>query len=115
MVPPLEIVYHDVTRSEALEGHIREQAGDLAEACHELCGCKVTLERQHPRGRCQVRLELHTLPGEELVAVREPGDASPVVEVLDRLFDDAREHLAEVRARHEAEARTRRMDVLTAL
>lgn len=115
MQPPLEIVYHDVARSEALDTHIREQVGDLAEACQELYRCRVTLERPKARGACQVRLEVATLPGEELVSMRDPGDGSPIVNVLDGLFEEAREQLVQAALRHEDEARARRMEVLTAL
>ncbi len=113
MEPPLEIVYCDLARSATLDSHIRQQAGCLAESCHELCGCRVTLER--PRGCSKVRLEMLTAPGERLVAEGSPDDGAALEQDLDRLFAEARQQLCEASARYQNAAREHRMALLTAL
>lgn len=109
MEPLLEIIYRGLARDAVLDSHIRQQAGGLAEACHDLCGCRVTLER--PKGPCRVRLEMRTVPGEELTAEGATADASALEQALDRLFDEGREKLE----RSQSQARERRMALLTAL
>ncbi len=113
MEPALEIVYRDRSRSGALEDFIRQQADGLARECHELCGCRVTLE--HPRGGCRVRLEMLTAPGEQLTAERCPDEGGVLEQDLDRLFADARQQLCEASARYQSVARERRMALQTAL
>lgn len=107
MVPPLEIVYHDFARSEALERHIREQAGELAEVCPDIRSCRVTLEPSERCG-CQVCLELSVQPGEEMMALRNPGRTPSLFGVVDALFGSVKTQLGQ-------RAASRRMEILSAL
>lgn len=109
MVPPLEIVYHDFARSEALERHIREQAGELAEVCPDIRSCRVTLEQPDEHCGCQVCLELSVQPGEEMMALRNPGRRTlGLFGVVDSLFSSVKAQLGQ-------RAATRRMEILSAL
>ena len=76
MQQPLQIVFRNIPPSEALEARIREKAEKLAKLTDNILACRVTVEaphKHHYKGLTyQVRIDL-TLPGNELVASRDPG------------------------------------------
>lgn len=78
MQEPLEIVYHQVEPSEALEADIRERVGKLAKLYDRLTHCRVSIEalhRQHRTGNvydCHIVMQV---PGGELVVSRQPKKA----------------------------------------
>lgn len=75
MQVPLQITFHDIDPSEAIEARIRERAAKLEEFCERIISCRVVVEAPHRRnnkGRLySVRIDL-TLPGAEIVVNREP-------------------------------------------
>lgn len=95
---PLQIAFHGVPHSPAVEARIREQARAL-EACYgRMTGCHVVVDvphRHHREGNAyQVRIDL-TAPGVEIVAKPIPdGDTAHDLDtvILDA-FDDARRQL----------------------
>lgn len=72
---PLEIVFHHVDRSEALETAIRERAAKLEEFANDIVSCRVTVEGPHKHHRhgnlFAVRVDLR-IAGSEIVASRDP-------------------------------------------
>lgn len=74
---PLEIVFHNVDRSEAVEETIRERAAKLEQIAPNITSCRVTVEaphKNHQQGNLYtVRIDLR-YPGGETLANRAPSD-----------------------------------------
>ncbi len=75
MQVPLQITFHDIDPSDAIEARIRERAAKLEEFYDRITSCRVVVEAPHRRnhkGRLySVRIDL-ALPGAEIVVNREP-------------------------------------------
>jgi ribosomal subunit interface protein len=73
MQVPLEIVFHNVERSPAVEAAVRERAAKLELFAENLTSCRVTVEaphKNHQQGNLYtVRVDLR-FPGGEVVANR---------------------------------------------
>jgi ribosome-associated translation inhibitor RaiA len=69
----LEIVFHDVDRSPALEDAIRERAAKLEKFADDITSCRVTVQRPHRHHRQgdlhNVLIDVH-VAGAEVVAGR---------------------------------------------
>lgn len=95
MQRPLQVAFHNLPHSEALEARIAAQAAILESCYDRIQGCRVVLDqphRHHKDGNAyQVRIDL-TVPGGELVVKR---DSSPDrgTDDLDALVLDAFEDL----------------------
>jgi ribosome-associated translation inhibitor RaiA len=75
MIRPVQITFHNLDASEALEAVIRARIGDLETYYPRIVGCHVLVDmphkhRQHGR-HVRVRIEL-SLPGEDVVVSHEP-------------------------------------------
>jgi len=72
---PLEIVFHNVDRSPAVEAAVRERVAKLEQFAENITSCRVTVEaphKHHQQGNLYtVRVDLH-YPGGETVANRSP-------------------------------------------
>ncbi|MGZ5730431.1 MAG: HPF/RaiA family ribosome-associated protein, partial [Burkholderiales bacterium] len=72
---PLQITFHNMQHSEAVEAKIRSRAEKLEKFCDSIIGCRVAVEAPHHHhaagGHFLVRVEV-TVPGGKLVARREP-------------------------------------------
>lgn len=96
---PLEIRFHNLDRSDAIEAAVRERAQKLEQFAADIVSCRVTIEaphKHHRQGKLYgVKVDLH-LPGGELVVSREP-DAhhahEDVYVALRDAFDAARRRL----------------------
>ena len=91
MQRPVEITFHNVDHSDAIEADIRRRVAKLERYYQRISGCRVAIEvphNQHRKGNTfEVRIEL-TVPGhDELVVSRDPGDSNahfdPFVAVRD--------------------------------
>jgi ribosome-associated translation inhibitor RaiA/cold shock CspA family protein len=75
MQVPVQIVFHNMPRSDAVEDRIRSRADELEKYCDAIIGCRVAVEAPHHHHRAGnhylVRVQV-TVPGEMLVAGREP-------------------------------------------
>lgn len=75
MQVPLEISFHGLDKSDALEADVRRQASKLEEFSDRVTSCRVVLEkphRHHQRGN-SYRVKIHVaVPRRELVVDREP-------------------------------------------
>lgn len=96
---PLQIAFHNMEHSDAVEAAVREKAAKLDEFCDRIMGCRVVVEaphRHHRRGnQYQVRIDL-TVPGEEIVVNREPAEHTEYRDLgvaLRDAFDAARRQL----------------------
>ena len=74
---PLQITFHNLDRSEAVEARIRERAEKLEQYYGRIMGCRVAVEAQHKHHRhgnhYHVRIDV-TVPNGELVASRQPDE-----------------------------------------
>jgi len=99
MQVPLEIRFHDLDRSDAIEAAVRERALELEHFAREIISCRVTIEAPHRHQRkgkvYRVVVDVH-VPGAVIVVGREPGKnhahEDPYVAVRDA-FDAARRQL----------------------
>ena len=71
---PLQITFHDMDHSDAVEVKIKEKVAHLEKFCDEIIGCRVAVEaphEHHHKGKLyHVRINL-TVPGDEIVVSRE--------------------------------------------
>ena len=74
---PLEIVFHNLDRSPAVEAAVRERAAKLEHFAPNITSCRVTVEapnKTHQQGSLySVRVDLR-FPGGEAVASRAPAE-----------------------------------------
>lgn len=78
MQTPLEIAFHNVQPSDALEGAIRKHVEKLDRIYGRLIGCRVSVEALHKQHRTGNVYEVHIelmVPGQNLVVSREPHKA----------------------------------------
>jgi cold shock CspA family protein len=75
MDSPLEIAFHNLTPSLALEEDIRKRVAKLERLYPRLAGCRVAVEAPHKQHRTgniyETHIEMH-VPGGKLVVSREP-------------------------------------------
>lgn len=103
---PLQVVFRNVDRSDALEAKIREKTEKLCQFHPNVMSCRVSVEqlhRHHQQGNhFHIRIDLK-VPGHELVAGREPDQdhayTDPYVALRDA-FDAMKRQLEDV-ARHQ--------------
>ncbi|MFQ5773115.1 MAG: HPF/RaiA family ribosome-associated protein [Kiloniellaceae bacterium] len=115
MQVPLEVTFHNMDRSEAVEANIRDRAAKLERHFGRIIGCRVVVEAPHRHRRkgklFHVRIDL-SVPGRELVVnrsgSRNPAHEDVYVAVRDafnaaarQLEDHARKVRGEVKT-HEA-------------
>lgn len=105
---PLQIAFHNLERSEAIEEIVRVKAEKLDSFAGTIMGCRVVVgvpHRHHQNGnQYHVRLDI-TVPGEEIVVNREPSQHTEYKDVqvaLRDAFDTARRQLRDYvrRRRH---------------
>ncbi len=105
MQVPLQITFHDVTHSDALENHIREKAHKLEQFYSALIACKVVVDQpgmhQHKGKPFNIRIDL-TVPGSEIVIDRQQDE--DVYVALRDAFDAAKRKLDDY-------GRKQRMDI----
>ena len=74
---PLQVIFHNMDRSPAMEAKIREKANRLEKFCPDIIGCQVEIEaphQHHHQGNLyRVRLRV-TVPGSEINVTRSPGE-----------------------------------------
>ena len=77
MQVPLEIVFHGVDHSVAVETAVRKRVEKLEQFADNITSCRVTVEaphRNHQQGNLfAVSVDLH-FPGGEVIANRAPGE-----------------------------------------
>ena len=72
---PVEIVFHNMSSSPALEAEIRERVDKLDRLYEHLIGCRVSVEQLHRRHQTGNLYDVHIdmrVPGDEIVVSREP-------------------------------------------
>lgn len=78
MQQPLEIAFHNLDSSPALEAEIRKRFARLEKLCDRLTACRISVEALHNQHRTGNIYEVHIdmlVPGDELVVSRAPHKA----------------------------------------
>ncbi|MGD0674533.1 MAG: HPF/RaiA family ribosome-associated protein [Polyangiaceae bacterium] len=95
MQRPLQITFHGVQHSDAIEQYIRNRAEKLDTFAPRIVGCRVAVEMPHRHAHhgehYRVRIDM-TVPGSEIVVERVPDEArgyDNVYAAIDAAFDDA--------------------------
>lgn len=103
-----ELSFRNMEPSAAVEQRVRKLAAKLENLCDDLMSCRVVVEaphRHHRRGNLyHVRVDV-TVPGEELVASRDPAKRhrrEDVYAAVRDAFDAARRQLEEYKDRQRA-------------
>lgn len=75
MQRPLQIVFHGIEHSDAIEARIRKKVSELERFYDHITSCRVTVEaphkHQHKGNLYSVRVDIH-VPDKEIVITREP-------------------------------------------
>jgi ribosomal subunit interface protein len=75
MQRPLQIVFHGIERSDAIEARVRKKAAALERFYDHITSCRVTVEaphkHQHKGNLYSVRVDIH-VPDSDIVITREP-------------------------------------------
>jgi ribosomal subunit interface protein len=108
MQTPIQITFHDIPHSEALEARIREKADKLESFHPRITSCRVVVEerdRHHHQGKqfC-VRLDVR-VPEHEIVVNRDHDE--DVYVALRDAFDAARRQLEDIARKQRGEVKTR--------
>lgn len=108
---PLQIAFHNMEHSAAIEEIIRDKAAKLEEFAGHIMGCRVVVEVPHHHhhgtgNQYQVRIDV-TVPGEEIVVNREP----PLHEAYKDIHVAIRDAFDAARRQLEDYVRRRRGDV----
>ncbi|MGQ9426629.1 HPF/RaiA family ribosome-associated protein [Gilvimarinus sp. F26214L] len=77
MRPPLQITWHEIPQSDALEADIRSRTEKLSQYHDKIINCHVVVSaphRQHRRGNHYSLRIIINVPGKEIVVTRDPGD-----------------------------------------
>lgn len=106
---PLQVSFRHMDRSEEIEALVREKASKLETFADDIVGCRVVVEpaagHQRNGNPYEVRIDL-TVPGEEIVVTRGPGervDSSDIRVALRESFDSARRQLEDYVRRRRGE------------
>lgn len=92
---PLQITFHGIDHSDAVEERVREKVAKLEQFCDRITSCRVAIETHHQRNTAPVhhkgtpfhiRIDV-TVPGSELVVKRDPKDSHEHEDVYVALRD----------------------------
>jgi cold shock CspA family protein len=119
---PLEVAFHNLQPSAAIEGELRRHVDKLERHFGRLIGCRVSVERLHNQHRTGNIFEVHitlSLPGRDLVVSRPPQKAkerfaNPDIHVSIRdAFDAAERQLEAFKGRIRSDTATPSGSALT--
>jgi ribosome-associated translation inhibitor RaiA len=92
MSTPIEIHFHGLDRSEAVEQRVREKAAKLAKHFERMNRCRVVLEAPHRAAErakvYQIKIEM-SVPGQPPIVVRHEREGSHASEELSVAIRDA--------------------------
>jgi ribosome-associated translation inhibitor RaiA len=107
----LQITFHGVTHSDAVEAKIRSRADKLSRCCDSIMGCRVAVEAPHVHheGACEFKVRVEVaVPGEKLVASGKPGQHHAYTDLylaLRHAFDGVRRQLEDYEQRRRRHVR----------
>lgn len=108
---PLQIVFRDVPRSEAIESAIHDKAGRLEHFFDRIMGCRVTVgiiqKHRHQGKLFNIRIDL-SVPGSEIVINRD--QAEDIYVAIRDAFDHARRRLEDYARRHRGDVKAHELE-----
>jgi len=85
---PLQIIFHGVDKSDAIEAEIQKRASKLDEFYEHIMSCRITVEmagrQQHQGKRYGVRVDI-TVPGEEIAVSHDHSHEDVYIAIRDAL------------------------------
>ncbi|KAF0224059.1 MAG: hypothetical protein FD176_1457 [Rhodospirillaceae bacterium] len=114
MQNPLQITFHGIDHSEAVETRVREKVAKLEQFFDRITSCRVAIESDHKnssnlhhKGNSYlVRIDLN-VPGSELVVKRESDEHEDVYAALKGAFQAMERQLKEYVARARGDVKSR--------
>ena len=95
MIKPVQVVFHGVERSDAVEEHVRDKVAKLEHLYPEISGCRVTIGLPHNHQQQGKHFDVHVelaVPGKEFIVNRAPGQQDMYAALRDA-FDAAKRQL----------------------
>jgi ribosomal subunit interface protein len=96
---PLQVTFHGITPSEAIQKYVERRAEKLELMAGNIVRCHVVIEAPHRHSREGRRYKVHIdvrLPGREIAISRELGDSElDAYAAIDQAFDEAKRRLRE--------------------
>jgi putative sigma-54 modulation protein len=79
MQVPIQVAFHGLDHSDAVETRVREKVSKLEQFCSDMIRCRVTIEKHHKNTSAQhlkgepyhITIDV-TVPGDELIVKRDP-------------------------------------------
>ncbi len=112
MQVPLQVTFHGVEHSDAVERYVRRRAAKLDGAMERIVACRIALEHPHRSARhgdqYRVRVDVR-IPGGEVVfasADRGDGGSADLYAAIDAALEGARRRIKELRSRSRARVRS---------
>ena len=110
----LQITFHGIDHSDALETRVREKVGKLEQLFDRITSCRVAIESNHKNtsnlhhkgDAFHVRIDL-TVPGSELVVKRDSDEHEDVYGALKGAFAAVERQLKEYVARQRGDVKAR--------
>jgi ribosomal subunit interface protein len=114
---PLQITFHGVDHSDAVEARVREKVGKLESLYDRITSCRLVIESHHRntsnlhhKGEpFHIRIDV-TVPGTELVVKRDPKDVhqnEDIYVALREAFDSMERQLKDYASRQRGEQKSR--------
>lgn len=111
---PLQITFHGIDHSDAVETRVREKVGKLEQFFDRITGCKVAIESNHKNtsnlhhkgDAYHVRIDL-TVPGSELVVKRDSDEHEDIYAALKGAFQAIERQLKDYVARSRGDVKAR--------
>jgi len=95
MIKPVQVVFHGVERSDAVQEHVRDEVAKLERLHPQVTRCRVTVGLPHNRQQQGKRFDVHVelaVPGKELIVNRVLGQEDMYAALRDA-FDAAKRQL----------------------
>lgn len=111
---PLQITFHGIDHSDAVETRIREKVGKLEQFFDRITSCRVAVESSHKNSSnlhhkgdaYHVRVDL-TVPGSELVVKRDSDEHEDIYAALKGAFQAMERQLKEYVERQRGDVKAR--------
>jgi ribosomal subunit interface protein len=112
---PVQVTFHDIPHSDAIDAYVRRHASKLESFSSRIIRCRVAVEAPHRHkheGRHYRVVVDVTVPGDEVVVSRAPGDDNAnedVYAAIDEAFDRLSRRLEDWVRRRRDSQRVRRV------
>ena len=122
MEVPMEISFHNMDKSPAVENLIYKKVGKLERVCDHIISCRVTVDqeqRRHRKGNvAQVRIDLRIPPSHEIVVKRESREGTlqeQLPMLVHRAFNAAQRKAKKLKEKQEGQVKTHPQQQLMAV